>query len=143
MVESAKSDKKSLTWIKSLVESTNIDDKADIVGKINEYTDMLTGDDVTNPPVSGSERAAYEATIEQLRDDIKALSQLIVDKDASNINESVNKSDEDTTLQAINELKDKIDNIPKVDTDSNTNAILESIEGANLILISRIFFYFF
>lgn len=127
LVESAKSDKKSLTWIKSLVESTDVEDKSDILSKINEYTDMLNGDDSDD-----NNCQQKDDLIKSLQQDIVNLTDTVVDLMSKLDNEKSKQSNlrDDTThflkiLDNIDELPSKL--TESIDKSSKTDDLVDEI----------------
>jgi hypothetical protein len=125
LVESAKSDKKSLTWIKSLVESTEIQDKESVRKKINEYMGEFPVDDCCPPSISAGERAAYEATICKLKSDIQALSETLLNSNTERIQSDMcnNNGSNDTFIDPYNKLEKEINVLTeavKMNTDTQS-----------------------
>lgn len=129
LVESAKSDRKSLTWIKSLVESTEVEDKSGILSKINEYTDMLNGDESDD-----TDCQQKDELIKSLQQDVINLTNTVVDLMNKMPDKKVKQSnlvDDDTThylkiLDNIDELPDKLtESINK--SSSRTNDVVDEI----------------
>lgn len=113
LVESAKSDKKSLTWIKSLVESTEVEDKSGIITKIDEYTDMLNGDDSDN-----SECQQKDELIKSLQQDIMNLTNTVVDLMSKLDTKKVKQSNLDDDTTHYLKILDNIDELPSKLTES-------------------------
>lgn len=114
LVESAKSDKKSLTWIKSLVESTEVEDKSDILSKINEYTDMLNGDDSDN----SQNCQQKDELIKSLQQDILNLTNTVVDLMSKIEDNKVKQSNLDDDTTHYLKILDNIDELPSKLTES-------------------------
>ena len=113
LVESAKSDKKSLTWIKSLVESTEVEDKSEIITKINEYTDMLNGDDSNDCNCQQKDEL-----IKSLQQDIINLTNTVVDLMSRLDDEKSKQSNLDNDTTHYLKILDNIDELPSKLTES-------------------------
>lgn len=150
LVESAKSNKSSLRWIKSLVESTGVPDKVPVLSKINEYVDMLQGDD-SDPPLTGSERENYEVKISRLQADIVELTNRLTTLNAnlepitkSNLEGSIDSSQLDLVLNKLNEVLTGIkdsqceNSKSKPTSDEYSKALIESIGDVGDAVLNRI-----
>lgn len=113
LVESAKSDKKSLTWIKSLVESTDVKDKSEIITKIDEYTDMLNGDDSDE-----CDCHQKDELIKSLQQDIINLTNTVVDLMSKMPDKKVKQSNLDDDTTHYLKILDNIDELPNKLTES-------------------------
>lgn len=139
LVESAKSDKGSLKWIKSLVESTSIKNKSSIVEKINEYVDMLGGEinDKLPDKLQGSERQNYEATIAKLSQDVIKLTELVAELNAKNgTSATIVSSDTSIDPSQLESLTNILQNFPKQLNESQEKSKMDQAKSADSIIAS-------
>lgn len=147
LIESAKSDRNSLGWIRSLVESTEVPDKEDLLNKVNEYIGMF---DEENPVdnFQESERENYELKIKDLQSDIIELSNKVVElqnklsvaenKNSQSSNLSVDTTKLEELLNKFNiaqqtKLDESIENVK-----SENSEILSAIDSISEMVLDRI-----
>lgn len=150
LIESAKSDRNSLNWIKSLVESTEVPDKSQLLNKVNEYIEMFTQDE--NSGLPAEEQKAYEDKIQMLQSDIIDLTNQIVVlqqklSDASTIAPQSSSPTIDTTrleemLNKFNTLQTKLEEsimtTQKNQDNSNKSEIRDVIDSVKEEVLDRI-----
>lgn len=115
LVESAKSDKSTLQWIRKLTESCDISNKKDVLTKIDEYVDMLSGDDNDN---NSFDKSQVEILTDALSTALDKINELESKLDELNINQVQSIAELDTTndsdiIDTLESIKSKIESVDR------------------------------
>ena len=117
LVESVKSEKSTLSSLKNWVEDGDIEDKDNVVKKINEYVDMLSGDNCQDNIVPANstfnflmkQNAAYKEDIKNLLNKIGELNakiaELTINSNSPKEESNSNAKDLDSVIRSLTLLE--------------------------------------